>query len=284
MWSVKPVFVVLLLLLQLSVLDLKGQDAPPRDELASGSSSSIDLALPNAPSPSDSRASGAQTIAAPSVEERPFTKWSLRLEVNSLGPGFGLSTSLGRHFDLRGGANIFGIGPDFEIDGLHYNSDVKLRSGNLRLDWFLWRRNLHVSPGILYFNNYFTANTRVPPGQHFELGDDAFTNSVNDPVHGEARLEFPRRVAPMVTMGFHNLLPGHPKHFFMPLEFGAAFTGSSKVKMDLNGTACQQDGCFTFAENPEALRSLRQEIGKINDSLSDVPIYPILSIGVGYRF
>lgn len=290
MRSVQPVFVVVLLLLvQLSVPDLEGQGVPPHDELASGSSNSIDRASaendPSAPDPgASSLRSDAQTVAAPSVEARPFTKWSLSLEVNSLGPGFALSTPLGSHFDLRGGANLFGLGPGFEVDGLHYSSDLKLRSVNLRLDWFPWRRNFHISPGILYHNNNLTAVTRVPPGQHFELGDEAFTNSINDPVHGEARLEFPRRVAPMVTIGFHNLLPGDHRHFFMPLEFGAAFTGASKIKMDLNGTACQSDGCFTFAENPDALRSLHQEIEKINDNLSDVPIYPIVSIGIGYRF
>ena len=33
-----------------------------------------------------------------------------------------------------------------------------------------------------------------------------------------------------------------------------------------------------------ALDSLKDEIHKINEDLKRVPVYPILSIGVGYRF
>ncbi len=56
------------------------------------------------------------------------------------------------------------------------------------------------------------------------------------------------------------------------------------MNVTLNGTACTNEGCFTFASNPDAQSSLQQEIQKINADLKKVPIYPILSIGFGYRF
>lgn len=204
--------------------------------------------------------------------------------VSTLGAGFDLATPLARHFDLRGGANLMSFGYAFDVDGLHYESDIRLRSGNLRLGWFPRRRNFHISPGILYANNNVTAPSHVPAGAQFELGDEAFVNSVDDPVHGDARLIFPRRVSPMLTFGLHNVLPGRHEHISVPLEFGVVYTGAPKIDVSLVGSACATDGCFNFADNAEAQQSLKDEISDINNTLSSVPVYPVLSLGFGYRF
>lgn len=222
--------------------------------------------------------------ASPSREIGPFSSWRADVMISTLGAGVDVSTTLLPHFDLRGGGNFLTFGQGFDVDGLHYDAQLQLGSGNLRLDWFPRRRNFHISPGILYFNNYVTAPSHVPAGATFDLGDETFINSVNDPVHGDARLQYSRRVAPMLTFGFSNVLPGRHQHISVPIEFGAAFTGAPKMNVTLTGTACQQDGCFRFAENEEAQQSLRDEIRDLNDTLSNIPVYPVLSIGFGYRF
>lgn len=224
------------------------------------------------------------TGAAPTGEAGPFHSWRLEVMANSLGAGFEVSTPIARRFDVRGGANITSFGYEFDVDGLHYDSRIQLRSGNLKLDWFPHHRNFHISPGILYANNYVDAPSHVPAGAKFTLGDENFENSVDDPVHGHASLVFPRRVSPMVTAGFRNILPGQHRHIFVPLEFGVAFTGSPKIDVTLAGRACQQDGCFNFEDNADAQQSLRNEVRDINDTLSSIPVYPILSLGFGYRF
>jgi len=240
---------------------------------------------PSAEGRSKGAARSAQMIgAAPSREMAPFSSWRVDVVVNTLGAGIDVSTPLLPHFDLRGGGNFLAFGHEFDVDGLHYDARLQLGSGNLRLDWFPRRRNFHISPGILYFNNYVTAPSSVPAGAAFELDDESFINSVDDPVHGEASLKFPRRVAPMLTFGFRNILPGRHQHIAVPIEFGAAFTGAPKMNVTLTGTACQQDGCFSFADNEEAQQSLRDEVRDINDTLSDIPVYPVLKIGFGYRF
>ncbi|QNI35660.1 hypothetical protein [Edaphobacter albus] len=203
---------------------------------------------------------------------------------NSLGAGFDVSTPISRRFDLRGGGNFLALGYEFDVDGLHYDSDIRLQSGNLRLDWFPRHRNFYISLGILFSYNKMTALSHVPPGAHFELGDESFTNSTSDPVHGDAHLIFPRNVSPMLTVGFRNILPGNHRHISVPVEFGVAYTGAPKIDVTLVGTACQQDGCFNFAQNAEAQQSLKDEIRNINDTLSNIPVYPVVSIGFGYRF
>lgn len=284
---------LLLLLSQHPGHVLFGQVVPARYEPANQLITSIDVDSPESTSssaresgkePSDNASSAVVEGAAPSREIGPFEMWRVSVMANSLGAGFDFATSLTRHFDLRAGANFLSFGYNINVDGLHYDSDIHLRSGNLRLDWFPRHRNFHISPGILFTGNSVTALSRVPSGAPFELGDESFTNSTSDPVHGDAKLTWPRTASPMLTIGLRNLLPGRHEHISIPLEAGVAYTGAAKIDVTLVGTACQTDGCFNFAENTEAQQSLKSEVKKINDTLADVPIYPILSIGFGYRF
>lgn len=273
--------------------ELRAQSAPIQQSYSSSAQStdvevaSLENRAPEAETKAPTRSAPAANVAgaAPSREKGLFRSWRLEALANSLGGGFTVSTPLARHFDLRGGANLLSFGSEFDVDGLHYDSRIKLRSGNLRLDWFPRHgRNFHISPGILYANNYVTAPSHVPAGEHFTLGDENFINSVDDPVHGDARLTFPRRVSPMLTAGFRNILPGEHRHISVPLEFGVAYVGAPTLSVSLTGTACQQDGCFSFADNADAQQGLRDEIRDINDTLSNVPVYPVVSLGFGYRF
>ncbi len=216
---------------------------------------------PSAEGRSKGLARSAQMIgAAPSREMAPFSSWRVDVVVNTLGAGIDISTPLLPHFDLRGGGNFLAFGHEFDVDGLHYDARLQLGSGNLRLDWFPRRRNFHISPGILYFNNYVTAPSSVPAGAAFELGDESFINSVDDPVHGEASLKFPRRVALCLHSAFAIFFPAgiSTLQFLSSLEL--LLPGAPKMNVTLTGTACQQDGCFSFADNEEAQQSLRDEV------------------------
>jgi hypothetical protein len=298
--SAKPSLVVMLMLLlpQISSSALMGQTSAARYETvattsssidASSSSSSFDQPKSEQPEKEDARRtnlgpSGSYQGAAPSHELAPFRSWKIAFIANTLGAGFDVSTSLARHFDLRGGANFLSLSPAFDVDGLHYSSSVHLRSGRFGVDWFPRHRNFHITPSIMYFNNNLTALTHVPAGARFDLDDNSFVSDTTDPVHGDAGLVYPHHVAPMISVGFNNILPGHHRHISVPLEFGVAYTGAPSIHASLVGTACQTDGCFKFEENEEAQQSLKNEVKDINDTLSSIPVYPVLSIGFAYRF
>jgi hypothetical protein len=211
----------------------------------------------------------------------------MTLKASTLGGGVDISRALGGHFALRGSVNLVDFAFPFSIDGVTYDSQFNFRSGGVSLDWFPRHGGLRISPGVLYLKNNLSAISGVPPGKYFELGEQGFINSVDDPLNGTAGVVFPRRVAPMITFGFRNLLfrkdEGSGRLSF-PVEFGAAYSGAAKIDVTLNGTACTLEGCFTFAQNAEAQDSLKAEIKKLNNRLDNFPIYPIVSMGATYRF
>ena len=216
---------------------------------------------------------------------RPLSKLAIGFKADTLGAGVEAATPLSRNFNLRGGVNLFSFGYFFDIDNVDYNSQMHLRSGQMNLDWFPKHGGFHISPGVLYFKSSLAAISSVQPGRYFELGDQGFLNSVDDPVNGNATVVFPRKFAPMLTIGFGNLIPRSGRHLSFPIEFGAAYTGAARINVTLDGTACIiNQGCFSFASSPDAQKGLKQEISKLNEDLKRFSVYPIVSMGVAYRF
>ena len=228
-------------------------------------------------------------VAMPSNRNNPASssRWSVSFKASTLGAGTDIATALGRHFAFRGSENTLDFDYSFSIDGVTYDSRFHLRSGGLSLDWFPLRRGIRISPGMTYIKNNLSAISSVPPGKYFELGSQGFINSVDDPLNGTASVVFPRKVAPMLTIGFRSIVPGNgegQRRLSFPAELGFAYTGAAKIDVTLNGTACTNEGCFTFADNADAQDSLKAEIQKLNNRLESYPIYPIVSLGVAYRF
>ena len=261
---------------QISIAHSQSMNALPSDSNAGSEEATA--------APMHARASkfGATTPTRP-VRKGLFSSVTVSVKANTLGAGIEVATPLSHSFGLRGQGNFFSFDYLFNIDGVDYDSRLNLRSGSLSLDWYPTRHSFRISPGVLYYKNNLVAISGVPPGNYFELGDQGFINSVDDPLNGKASVIFPHHIAPMVTFGY-NLIGKRESHFSMPLELGVAYTGAAKIDVTLNGTACTNEGCFTFANNQEAQDSLQAEIKKLNRNLESYPVYPIVSIGVAYRF
>ena len=229
------------------------------------------------------RVSDLPDLSAPS-RFRPFSRLAIAVKADSLGLGGELATPLGRSFNLRVGASLANLGYAFDIDGINYNTGTHLKSGTATVDWFPRAGGFHISPGVLYLQPSVGGTANVPAGRYFSLGDTSFVNSIDDPVSGIASFKYDRKVFPMLLMGFGNLLPRSGRHLSIPFEVGAAYTGLAVINVTLVGTACTTQGCFDAATDTQTQTSLRQELNDINKDLKPYPFYPIVSLGVGYRF
>jgi hypothetical protein len=284
------------LVLPLVVLSIAfAQDQPTENVARLAASPELRLPSPAAWFAVDSAATGtpgsgyikiapAPQAAKESRSIRPFRSVGVGFTANSLGASAELATPVSRSFNLRSGVNVFAFDYPFTIDGVNYDARLHLKSSGTMLDWFPRHRGFHISPGVLYVKNTLTAGASVGAGQTFVLGSQTYINSVDDPVGGSAMVVFPRRVAPMLLLGFGNMIPRSGRHLSFPMEFGAAYTGAPVISVALNGTACSQQGCLAFAQNKQAQASVQQEVYKLNEDLKRLPAYPIVSMGVAYHF
>ena len=218
---------------------------------------------------------------------RPFSRVAVGVRLNSLGPGAEIATPLGHYLNLRLGANFFRYGRIFDIDGVSYNAVLNFNSGQAQVDYFPMRGGFHISPGVLVTRNGFSALGTVPPGGSFELGSQSYINSVNDPVHGTATVGYARNISPLLTIGWGNLLPRNGRHWAIPIEIGAAYTGPAQFTFSLQGTACQSNApliCANFATDPTVMQNVVQEQANINELAKRVEVYPVASIGFSWSF
>ena len=218
-------------------------------------------------------------------DDAPAVPVGVAFKASTLGAGMDIAVGVHEKLNLRGGFNFLSFGKDYDRDGIQYDGTLKLRSGEVQVDWFPTGGNFHLTGGALVYNgNRLDARAFVPGGQGFELGGGAYASSQTDPVNGTGELTF-QRVAPMVKWGWGNIAK-RTGHFTFIFESGIAFHGSPRAKLALGGTACTTS--FTFCRNAATDLTIQQDVRDEEDDLnrraSPWKVYPIITIGFAYRF
>ena len=208
------------------------------------------------------------------------------IKASLLGAGVEAATPLTRRSNLRAGFNMFSYDRGFNKDGVAYTGQLRFSSAEAHYDWFPFGGSFHLSPGVLIYNgNQIKANASVPGGQTFTLNSATYTSDPANPIAGAGKVDF-NKAGPMFTVGFGNLLPRSHRHFSIPFEIGAIYTGSPKAVLALSGGACDANGanCQTIDSDPTFQANVQEERDKINKDMSAFKFYPVISVGFGVNF
>lgn len=227
------------------------------------------------------------TNPAPAVESRDSGSVGAAVKVSLLGVGGEAAVRVTHRSNLRAGFNMINYSRGFDKDGISYHGQLSFKTFEAHYDVFPWAKSFHISPGVLvYAADPITATATVPGGQSFSLGNVTYFSDSANPVTGSGNIKF-NRAAPMMTIGWGNLVSrkeGH--HFTVPVELGIAFQGSPKASLGLAGNVCDSPGanCRSVATDPTAQSNVISEQNKVNNSMSFLKVYPIISVGFGYKF
>jgi hypothetical protein len=211
-------------------------------------------------------------------------RFGIAASAGTLGFGVQAATAVLHRANLRVGFNFFNYNlPTFNKDGVQYTGSLNLRSFEALFDYYLvW--GIHISPGALLYNgNKVDATALIPNGDTFTLGGTSYTAQGNITGTGDLPLN---RTAPMVLLGFGNLLPRSHRHLTFNFDVGAVFQQAPKVGISLVGTACPTSGgsCVNVATDPTVQSNIQLEEAKINKNLTFFRYYPVLSMSVGWKF
>jgi hypothetical protein len=218
---------------------------------------------------------------------RPFSALGVALKFGVEGIGLELATPLGQKVNLRASGSFFKYSPNTTVSNIDINGTIDFRTINASLDFYPWANAFRISPGLTIYNgNALHAIATVPAGQTFTLNDQDYTSSQTDPVTGTFGMAFGNKVAPSLTIGFGNMLPRRTsKHWSVPFEIGAEYIGKPAITLNLSGTACQNGiNCQKVATDPMTQANIVAEQQKLNDDVAPLQFYPIVSIGVSYKF
>ncbi len=230
----------------------------------------------------------SSAVITPSVgPNRDSGKVGIGVKGSLLGAGVETAVRVTHRTNVRAGFNGFSYSRGFNKDGVSYDGRLSFKTVEAHYDVFPFAGNFHVSPGVLaYIGNPITANAAVPGGQNFSLGGTSYLSDPAVPVRGMGKINF-NRAAPLVTVGWGNLVSRkESKHFSVPVELGVAFQGSPKATLNLTGNVCNDDGteCRNVTTNSSVQSNIVSEQSKINNSMRFFKVYPIISIGFGYKF
>jgi hypothetical protein len=228
----------------------------------------------------------APVVNQPNAENGPGHV-GMGVKLSSLGLGLEASVRVSERSNLRAGFNILGFSHTFTKDGIAYDGHLNFKTFEAHYDFFPWAGGFHVSPGLLiYSSDPITANASVPDDKSFSLGGVTFYSDPSSPTTAQGRIRF-NRAAPTITVGWGNLISRKEgNRFSFPFEIGIAFQGSPNTTLAFGGNVCTSLGvnCISAQGNPEVQRNTVSEQRKINNSLSFLNVYPIISSGFGVRF
>lgn len=213
--------------------------------------------------------------------------FGMGVKLSSLGLGLEAAARITGHSNLRTGFNVLGFSHTFTKDGIAYNGHLNFKTFEAHYDFFPWAGGFHVSPGLLaYTADPIKANASVPGNKHFTLGGVTFYSDPSAPTTAQGKIAF-NRVAPTITVGWGNLISRKEgSRFSFPFEIGIALQGSPNTTLAFGGNVCTSPGsnCTAAGSSPELQGNIVSEQRKINNSLSFLKVYPIISSGFGVRF
>jgi hypothetical protein len=88
-------------------------------------------------------------------------------------------------------------------------------------------------------------------------------------------------------VGYGNLVPRNNRHLGFNVEAGVVFQGTPTTKLNLTGNACvvnSTTGCLNAATDPTVQANVRNEQAKLNKDVEPFQYYPVLSVGVSWKF
>ena len=197
---------------------------------------------------------------------------ALGLKVGTLGAGVELTLEAVENVNLRLGANYFKLSRQINVEDNDYDMDLKLNSYTAFADWFITDSAFRITAGAFVNENGLTGTSL--PSNTYDIGDNTYTSA--DVGTLTAKVDF-TSVAPYVGVGWGNPLADDSDWSFM-VDLGVVFAG--KPRLDITSTG----GLLSNDPNLQADIAQAEQDFKDTDEIKYLRYYPVISVGLNYRF
>lgn len=204
-----------------------------------------------------------------------FDNHQIGVNVGTLGAGVEYSSSFNELFALRTGFNTLTYSDSLNESGIKYDADLELQTISLVFDYHPFGNGFRLSAGAMYNGNNLDVTAKPDGSQDIEINGIQY--SASDVGKLDGKIDF-NNFAPYAGLGYSSSKT-KSSGFSFNTEIGALFQGTGTAK--LNATC----GSAVTAQQCNQIRNdLLEEEKQLNDELSDFKIYPVVSMGIGYKF
>jgi len=229
--------------------------------------------------PPEQRQKPKEKLREALTETQPRSGFALTGKAGTLGFGLEGVGAISPNFNGRLGVNYFDFGIDTEQSDIDYDADVQLFSVSALLDWYPSKRSdFRITGGLFYNNNKVDAIARST--ETLDIAGVEFPAAAVGQLEGE--LTFPNTISPYVGIGFGNPVK-RDRAFSFSIDLGVLFAGSPEVDLTATGPIAGPALQLPIV-GPLLEDAIQEEEDDIEDDLSGLKIYPVLTIGVSYQF
>ena len=198
--------------------------------------------------------------------------WSVK--AGTLGTGIDLTYNINEKINTRFNFNKGKIGFDFEESGVDYSGNFNASTAGGLVDYYPNANNFRLTTGLYVNQNELNLSA---------VGGDGLTIGDNIPLLEGIQLDLDvsfKKLVPYLGLGWGDAIKEGSDWQF-DLDVGVLFQGSAESNLELSGAT--YDDLLPLLQQ-WLQDALIEEENNINDELKDFKLYPVISVGVGYRF
>ncbi|MDA3970247.1 MAG: hypothetical protein PF442_02745 [Desulfobulbaceae bacterium] len=191
--------------------------------------------------------------------------------ITTLGVGPEISLGLSDYFSTRVAMHWGSFDIDGETDDVEYDLEFELISGLATIEWFPWAGGFHIDAGLLANGNNFSGEGKPTATGTFTFNDVTYDATEAGTVKAEVDYD---SVAPYVGVGWDKPI-NNDGDITIFANLGVVFQGTPDVSITTSGT---------LANDPDFQADVAAERKEIEDDLDNYEMYPVIALGLTYRF
>jgi hypothetical protein len=223
----------------------------------------------------ETQAPDAKAVEAPK-NEATATPVAIGAAVGTAGYGPFVIVTASENFTVTLGYTFFDYTYNTSSSDADYNGKLKLSNVQGIVNWHPFGGAFHLSAGGFLSNNKVSVTGKPNANSTYTINNTVYTGAQVGSITGN--VELAKSAVPYIGLGWAKkpLKSG----FACFADIGVIFTPSAQASLSANGPIASDTSIVgqTFQTN------LRQEETKVNNDLKPLRYYPIVQVGLMYRF
>ena len=216
------------------------------------------------------------TVAAPATT---WAETAIAGKVGTTGVGLEVSHGLSPHWVLRGGVASFEGSQTFDTDTLDYDGDLELLQASLLFDWHPGGGAFRLSAGAVWNDNRLAGEASLAAVAADVFGIDPEILGLFD--LGVVRAEVTTDpIGPYLGLGWGDVLGGAGSRLRFSFDLGVVYHGSPTAAVVVDSPALD----LVPEVRPLLDAFLEQEVRELEADVEKYRYFPVLSLGLSYRF